>query len=86
MYGTTRDYLKLLQAILKCSPSSHSPPSHPLISRTTFKALFIPALETPEAIESLYQMMHRQFYYHPTSIPQNVQHSPGFALYLEHGK
>jgi methyl acetate hydrolase len=86
LYGTTRDYLKFLQAILKCSPTYHSPPSNPLISQTAFKALFTPALETPKAIESLCQMMRGQFYHHPTPTPQNVQHSPGLALYLEDGE
>ncbi len=64
LHGTTRDYLRVLQAVLKCSPSHPTPPFKPLISKESFKALFTPSLPPPspenDAVERLSHMMTGQ--------------------------
>ncbi len=47
LFGTPRDYLRFLQAVLACSPEHDREPTHRLISKETYALLFKPTLPIP---------------------------------------
>lgn len=86
LYGTTRDYLKMLQAVLRSSPDyrgAEGDDTKKLLSGSSFKRLFEPVLETRSATENLAAMMAEQWYHSIKPTADSVQHSAALALYLE---
>lgn len=88
LYGKIRDYLKMLQAVLRSSPDYE--PQQPgggsgvkLLSSESFKRLFVPVLQTQVARENLATMMTDQWYHSIAPTASSVQHSAALALYLE---
>lgn len=93
LYGTTREYLKFLQAILACSGNNPNPPSFRLIKPETFDLLFEPAMppldDKNDCLTKLVEMKGRSGYMNPHPTTETVQHSLGLSLELidsKHGR
>ena len=85
LFGTTKDYLALLRAILQCDPRRPQP-AQPLISTTTYKLLWEPSISCDkgkQAVATMYKGGNYLFF-EPT--PENVNHSVTFALFNGHGE
>lgn len=93
LYGTTRDYLKIMQAVLRSSPDyAGKSTAKPILSPESFQSLFTSVLPEPSpentARAKLAEMMAHQHYQRPGGVPneRNVTHSPALAIYLEDGE
>jgi CubicO group peptidase (beta-lactamase class C family) len=86
LYGTTRDYLKVLQAVLKSDPNyvSNVPDFQPLLSRASFKALFTGVLPQ-HGVSELGAFLDIIWYHKPNGRTDEMQHSPGMLLYPDGG-
>jgi methyl acetate hydrolase len=79
LFGTTRDYLAFLRAVLQCDPRHSAPLSVPLITAESYRELFKPAVKTKRGLESL--RAFGQFAYHEhIEAPGDLEHSVGFIL------
>jgi methyl acetate hydrolase len=84
LYGTQKDYLSVLRAILQCDPKSGHRSSTPLLSPESFAELFSPSLPVDEGNngpEYIAKMVSAGTYKPATS--SNMNHSVGGILNLE---
>ncbi|KAK4703820.1 hypothetical protein P7C70_g2387, partial [Phenoliferia sp. Uapishka_3] len=88
LFGTARDYLSLLREVLASSPNNPSPPTFPLISTSSFEALFTHACpsETPlgptTVKADLAKMAKEQNYHDPALLTNGTGEFIGHGLAL----
>lgn len=88
LFGTTKDYLALLRAVLQCDPRSPSHPKRPILSSTSYELLFTPTL-TPHQKERAAVLCDSLNVWSPKATADDVDHSLGFPLHLRdsgHGR
>lgn len=84
LYGTARDYLKVLQGILRSSPD-YTESSSGLLSEASFKTLFTGVL--PEkAVPKLQRFVEWIWYHQPSEPTDDLQQSPGLLIYPNGGQ
>lgn len=86
LYGTQKDYLAILRAILQCDPSSprHSP--KPLLSPESYAELWKPSVPTGEGFDGPTHMVaqiSRPAYFDPPATTDNLNYSVGCLINLE---
>ncbi|KAK4686966.1 hypothetical protein P7C73_g3164, partial [Tremellales sp. Uapishka_1] len=95
LFGTARDYLLILQHVLKCSPHNPHPPTKPLFAASSFDLLFKHACVegTPEkpvtSKADMAKMAAGQTYHDPAHLADEgalVGHSIGLFLNLADSK
>lgn len=75
LFGTLKDYLALLRAILQCDPRYSSP--NPLLKPSTYAEMFSGSVKNKEG---LINMLSPPGYLDPAPAEDNVDHSVTFAL------
>jgi methyl acetate hydrolase len=83
LFGTAKDYLAILRAVLKCDPAraSKETDGHGLISPESFTELFNDSIPAHTPKTGLIQMMKGQTYHDPShDSPDKVGHSIGLCL------
>lgn len=83
LFGTQRDYLAILRAILQSDPSSQHLSDKPLLSPASFKELFTASIDTESGRKAMCEQVSRPAYFDPPATVDNVNHSVGFLLNLE---
>jgi len=83
LYGTQKDYLAVLRAVLQSDPKSPHLSSSPLLSPESFAELFSPSLgnDNKDGPEKIANMVSSGNYY--PARPDNMNHSVGGILNLE---
>jgi CubicO group peptidase (beta-lactamase class C family) len=91
LFGTQRDYLTFLRAVLQCDPKNKeyrgtNGPSKPLISPESYAELFKPSVSVGAGLdgtEKIMEMVSKPKYFDPPATKHNLNHSVGFLLNLE---
>ena len=81
LFGTQKEYLKFLQAVLRCDPAYSGPDEFRLISHARYQELFTPCIppNQTEGLSNLSELLTK-FGYHDS---EHLNHSVGFALQME---
>ncbi len=86
LFGTLKDYLAFLRAVLQCDPRYRSNIPHPLLSAGSYAELFrgsIPPLSAKhDGRSNLVQQVGAAGYLDPPPTPETLDHSVGFCLTL----
>jgi methyl acetate hydrolase len=82
LFGTQKDYLAVLRAVLQCDPRYAERPDKPLLSPESYAEMFKPSLTRGEGYtgcDRLFEMVDRPKYFDSPS-PDNVNHSVAFLI------
>ncbi|RSH89119.1 hypothetical protein EHS25_002785 [Saitozyma podzolica] len=82
LFGTQKDYLAVLRAVLQCDPRYVERPGKPLLSPKSYNEMFKPSLPRGEGYtgcDRLFEMVDRPKYFDSPS-PDNVNHSVAFLV------
>ena len=82
LFGTTRDYLALLGAILQCEEKYRDGDRQCLLSPRLYRLLFEPSLTSDTVKSQAAASFADQNCWAPTPTPESVNHSVGLALTL----
>jgi CubicO group peptidase (beta-lactamase class C family) len=85
LFGTQKDYLAVLRAVLRCDPRYPHRPSKPLISPESYAEMFKPCLPRGQGYtgcDVLFAMVNPSKYL-DNPMPENVNHSVAFLINQE---
>ena len=74
LYGTLKDYLAFLRAVLRCDPR-YSSPSKPLLSPESYAQLFKGCVPTAAGRERMTHQMAQAGWIVPPATPETINHS-----------
>lgn len=82
LFGTQKDYLKLLRAVLQADPNSAHKADKPIISAKSYAELWKGNV-SEKGREQIVKMVARPAYVQPPATKDNVDYSVGFLLNKE---
>lgn len=86
LYGTVKDYLRLIHKILESHPSNPTPPAKPFLSKEIFEEIFTGSLPSSDgnntSLSSLASFMCSESFPKPDPTASTVQHSCGLSINL----
>jgi CubicO group peptidase (beta-lactamase class C family) len=83
LFGTQRDFLLILRAVLQSNPSSPHRATNPILSASSFKELFTGCVTTEIGKQAIVDMFAPQGYFDPVISTANVDYTPGLLTNLE---
>jgi methyl acetate hydrolase len=83
LFGTTKDYLALLRAVLRCDPRNPSPPARPILSAASYAEMWKPCVGTKLGQDKIAENGAAEHYHSPSPVSGDINHSVSFALVLK---
>lgn len=83
LYGTQKEFLAILRAILQADPTSPHRSQHPIISGTSFNELFTGCITTEAGAQALADLIAPKGIFQTAPAWDNIDHSVGFVINLK---
>ena len=83
LFGTLRDYLEFVRALLQCDPRSPTKPAKPLLGPEAYAELYAPSIKSQKGIETMVASAKgSNVWNNPDPTPETCNHSVAGMLIL----